>query len=97
MMITTPDHDYELWERYVKWSEGHGVSPYTATSSSWGDWGDYMLPNGNTAPEPCNAGPKCECGITKTMGQAFDKLPDYHSDWCPCSKLPKVPLTDKEK
>jgi hypothetical protein len=95
-MTTTPDNDYELWERYVKWSEGHAISPYTATSSSWGEWGDFLLPSGNSGTEK-PAPPKCECGVTKTMGPQYDKTSDYHSDWCPCSSLPKINLEEKDK
>lgn len=48
----------------------------------WISYGDYGHPL-PSVPEPALQ-PKCECGMTKTMGK--EDQPSYHSDYCPIKK-----------
>lgn len=76
-----------------------GFSPYIPINTSSWNYKMYGLPQGQMNQDydwlqgmtPISEPPKilCECGTTKTLGEAGDNW-EFHSAWCECHKQQRI-------
>lgn len=66
----------------------------------WGDRPSDSLPVGATfATEPYvsqySKPITCECGADKTYGASMAREAQFHSDWCPLSKIKSIQVDER--